>query len=360
MTGIKIKWYFSDRHGIEINLPSHKRYVDQRNRLFAKIINLVSSSNNSKTLETIEKVRRDLVKGAQILQPSCDESKILLESEEMEKVINTVLNLTVETIDVEIRYNLSKEELDDCAKIFFYLTNCPNSNLVVFGSFLKKLFLEYSKPMILGTLGKLHAELIKKNYSSERKVVSFFVENISTELSLAHQDLAILNTGSSSFPSKHTNISSLKNAYIQAITNHPVHILNNSDSFSPSAFIPFCDLGGNMETVGTNNKEFPIPVCSAFVKTILNNQVCYKIDVNEYIKEVKFDGQEKISLNLFLDYNEEKQYIGQKREIPVNSSLSMSRNLLSIKNKGNFNEAMIYFATLGRYEILSSRNFDSF
>ena len=278
----------------------------------------------------------------------------------MEKVINTVLNLTVRNIDVEVRYNLSKEELDECTKIFFYLTNCPNSKLVVFGSFLKKLFLEYSKPMILGTLGKLHAELIKKNYSSERKVVSFFVENISTELSLAHQDLAILNTGSSSFPSKHTNISSLKNAYIQAITNHPVHILNNSDSFSPSAFIPFCDLGGNMETVGTNNKEFPIPVCSAFVKTILNNQVCYKIDINEYIKEVKFDGQEKISLNLFLDYNEEKQYIGQKREIPVNSSLSMSRNLLSIKNKGNFNEAMIYFATLGRYEILSSRNFDSF
>ena len=349
MTGIKIKWYFSDKLGNEINLTSVKKYVDQGNNHFAKIINLVSSSNNSRTLETIKKVRRNLVKSAQILQPNCDTSKILLEIEEMEKVINTVSNMTVQTIDFEIRYNLSKEELDECAKIFFYLTNCPNSNLVVFGSFLKKLFLEYSKPMILGTLGKLHAELIKKNYSSERKVVSFFIENISTQLSLAHQDLSILNTGSSFFPSKHTNISSLKNAYVQTITNHPVHILNSSDSFSPSAFIPFCDLGGNMEIVGTTNKEFPIPVCRAFVKTILNNQVCYKIDVNEYIQEVKFDGQEKISLNLFLDYNEEKQYSGQKREIPVNSSLSMSRNLISIQNKGSLNEAMIYFGTLGRY-----------
>ena len=351
MTGIKIKWHFSDSHGNKIELQSVQKYADQRNNHFAKVINLVKSSNNSRTLETIKNVRRNLVKAAQILQPTCDSSKILLESDEMEKVISTVLNLTAKTIDIEVRYNLSKEELNECAKQFFYLTNCPNPNLVVFGSFLKKLFLEYSKPMILGTLGKLHAELIKKNFSSERKVVSFFVENISTQLSLAHQDLAILNIGSSSFPSKFTKLSSLKNAHVQRITNHPVHILNKSDSFSPSAFIPFCDLGGNMELVGTNHKEFPIPVCSAFVKTILNNQVCYKIDVNEFIKEVTFDGQQKISLNLFLDYNEEKQYFGQKRDLRVNSSLSMSGNLISVKNKGNFNEAMIYFGTLGKFEI---------
>ena len=353
MTGIKITWHFNDKQGNELkSLPTVKKFIDQRNIQFSKMINLVHFSNNTETFEIIKHVRGNIVKSAQILQPNCDASNILLESEMMETVINTVLNLTAKSIDNEVRYNLSKEELEKCASQFFYLANCPNSNLVVFGSFLKKLFVEYSKPMVLGSLGKLHAELIKKNLLSEGKVVSFFVQNISTQLSLAHQDLAILNVGSSSFPSTKRNFDSLKNRHVQTITNHPVHILNESNSFSPSAFIPFCDLGGNMEVVGSSHKEFPIPVCNAFDNTILNNQLCYKINVNDFIKRAEYDGQQKINLNLFLDYNEEKQYMVQKREILVNSSLSMSRNLISSKNKGNINEAMIYFGTLGKYSIL--------
>ena len=103
-----------------------------------------------------------------------------------------------------------------------------------------------------------------------------------------------------------------------------------------------------MEVVGTYHKEFPIPVCSAFVNAILNNQVCYKINVNEFIKEAKYDSQ-NFNLNLFLDYNEEKQYIVQKRETLVKTSLSMSHNLISSKNKANIKEAMIHFGTLGKY-----------
>ena len=205
--------------------------------------------------------------------------------------------------------------------------------------------------MILETLGKLNAELSKKNLSSERKLITFFMEKISRDLPSAHQDLAILSTGYSSIlplDKKIVNRNLMTN-YVQTITNHPVHILNDSGSFSPSALIPFCDLGGNMEIVGTYHSHFPVPVCTAFKKKILNNQVCYTVDVNKFIKETEMNDQSKIGLNLFLDYNEEKQYIDHKREVLVNSSLSMSRNLIKNENKGNINEAMIYFSTLGKY-----------
>ena len=58
------------------------------------------------------------------------------------------------------------------------------------------------------------------------------------------------------------------------------------------------------------------------------------------------------SLTLVLDYNEDKQYIEQEVEPLLNASLSMSRNLIQNENKGNINEAMIYFSTLGKYFVL--------
>ena len=34
------------------------------------------------------------------------------------------------------------------------------------------------------------------------------------------------------------------------VTNHPVHILNVNETFSPSAFIPFCAFGEDMKAMG--------------------------------------------------------------------------------------------------------------
>ena len=51
---------------------------------------------------------------------------------------------------------------------------------------------------------------------------------------------------------------------------------------SPSAFIPFCELAGDMSVVGTKLDKFEVPVCNSFKAKILNDQLCYEIDVNEY------------------------------------------------------------------------------
>ena len=46
--------------------------------------------------------------------------------------------------------------------------------------------------------------------------------------------------------------------------NHPVHIMDTTGNLSPSAFIPFCAWGGDMEVLGTRVTNFSVPVCSAF------------------------------------------------------------------------------------------------
>ena len=61
--------------------------------------------------------------------------------------------------------------------------------------------------------------------------------------------------------------------------NHPVHI---SDKKAPSTFIPFCSFGGSGKELG----NFQDSVCKVFREKIVNGQVCYEADVNQYKKDI--------------------------------------------------------------------------
>ena len=84
--------------------------------------------------------------------------------------------------------------------------------------------------------------------------------------------------------------------------NHPPHLLNMDNSNSSSAFIPFCAYRSQlvinrMETV--SNLSFPI--CNAFRPTILEGQLCYKLDLNLVSGKGK-----RNELMLLLDYNNDR------------------------------------------------------
>ena len=91
------------------------------------------------------------------------------------------------------------------------------------------------------------------------------------------------------------------------MTNHPVHIVTNRGRMSPSAFIPFCELGGNMSLMGIKIDQFDVPVCNSFKARILNDQLCYELDVNKFIDKADMEGVNRIGLTMILDYNEERQ-----------------------------------------------------
>ena len=94
---------------------------------------------------------------------------------------------------------------------------------------------------------------------------------------------------------------------LRRTTNHPVHIQDDDGTLYPSALIPFCEFGGNMSVMGVKVGNFQIPFCTGFEEKIINDKLCYTIDLNkkrhkEQVKEV-----EDLTLRLFISYNEDRQ-----------------------------------------------------
>ena len=93
---------------------------------------------------------------------------------------------------------------------------------------------------------------------------------------------------------------------IHKIMNHPVHIKEEDGKWSPSAMIPFCGFEGNMSFMGVNMDHFDVPVCNSFRATILNDQLCYEVDPNEFTDDV-LDKSSIKSIHFYVDTNDDRQ-----------------------------------------------------
>ena len=91
---------------------------------------------------------------------------------------------------------------------------------------------------------------------------------------------------------------------IQRLSNHPAHIIAEDGSLNPSALIPFCELG-NMSITGVKLEQFSLPVCQAFKRKILNDQLCYETDLTEYKQYVTYEVLKK-GFSFVVDLNENR------------------------------------------------------
>ena len=89
------------------------------------------------------------------------------------------------------------------------------------------------------------------------------------------------------------------------LLNHPVHILDDNDNISPSAFIPFCSFQGSPDLLSREFANFSLPVCTSFKKRLLDGQLCYQIDVNTLVNETTAAGLQRGGLALLVDANAE-------------------------------------------------------
>ena len=81
-----------------------------------------------------------------------------------------------------------------------------------------------------------------------------------------------------------------------------------------------------MSIMGQKINQFELPVCKSFKPKILNDQVCYEVDINRFKNNVSVEEFKK-GLTFLVDTNEERQYPTAK------------------SNKSGF---MIYLDTLGK------------
>ena len=80
-------------------------------------------------------------------------------------------------------------------------------------------------------------------------------------------------------------------------------------------------------------------------------QNCYTINVNEFKNKVKMS-KKRVGLNLYLDYNTEKQTYIQRKGNNGNSFGSKKEreeNPFSKNTINSKNDALIYFGTLGKH-----------
>ena len=54
-------------------------------------------------------------------------------------------------------------------------------------------------------------------------------------------------------------------------------------------------------------EEFHVPVCNIFRPKILNKQLCFEVDINQY-KDTFSASNLKIGLTFFVDLNEDRQF----------------------------------------------------
>ena len=101
--------------------------------------------------------------------------------------------------------------------------------------------------------------------------------------------------------------------HLHKISNHPVHILDNKNMMSPSSFIPFCQFGEDMMLMGIMNSNFSVPICNSFKSYILNDQLCYQLDMNRIKNEFSAENL-KLGITFFVDINEDRQYSWDQKE----------------------------------------------
>ena len=131
------------------------------------------------------------------------------------------------------------------------------------------------------------------------------------------------------------------------IINHPVHIVGKDGVTSPSALIPFCDFGGNMSAMGVKIDDFDVPVCNSFQAKILNDQICYEVDLNSFSDKDNIERYLKFGFIFLLDYNEDRQSIFGKVSMKTQNEDLAYR----IAESNEIDNAFIYLDTIGKNDV---------
>ena len=127
---------------------------------------------------------------------------------------------------------------------------------------------------------------------------------------------------------------------ISFASHHPVHMIDEKGSKSPSSFIPFCEFGENMSAMGIRIDDFDVPVCNSFKAKVLNDQLCYQVDPNVF-KNSSDDLTE--GLTLLIDLNEDRMVLREEKTHNESKNHGLNKRITHLHKQG----ITIYLDTLG-------------
>ena len=98
-----------------------------------------------------------------------------------------------------------------------------------------------------------------------------------------------------------------------------------------------------MTAVGVNTDQLDVPVCNCFQTRILNDQLCYEVDLNRFSNKDNIAKELKSGFAFVMDYNEDRQVTFDKISIQLEDKGLVSRMVESHDNE----QASIYLDTIG-------------
>ena len=116
-----------------------------------------------------------------------------------------------------------------------------------------------------------------------------------------------------------------------------------------------------MSTMSIKNDHFYLPVCDSFKPRILNDQLCYEVDLDQYKTDLNIANKLKSGLVFLMDYNEDRQIT-----LEGHVERSTYDNLIGAIDKSSDDEkAIIFLDTIGKHVndrlwVFAMKHFDNF
>ena len=104
--------------------------------------------------------------------------------------------------------------------------------------------------------------------------------------------------------------------------------------------------------LGAKIYQFEVPVCRGFKSTILNDQLCYEVDLNSFSNKSNIQKELKLGFNFLMDYNEDRQVLFDKST--SKKKLWLAR---SVVESDESQEAFVYLDTIGKRSDLNTAIF---
>ena len=107
-----------------------------------------------------------------------------------------------------------------------------------------------------------------------------------------------------------------------------------------------------MSAMGVKIDQFDYPVCNAFDAKIMNDQLCYEVDINRFSNKNNIENELKLGFNVLMDYNEDRQVTFDQNISKIKVGLAES-----VASSDHNQHAFVYLDTIGEiFKIYKLKN----
>ena len=112
-----------------------------------------------------------------------------------------------------------------------------------------------------------------------------------------------------------------------------------------------------MSSMGVEVEQFDVPVCNSFQATILNDQLCYEVDLNRFSIKSNLKSELRSGFSFIMDYNEDREVIMTES---VNNEEKHPNMMSQILESDDDPSAAIYLSTIGNTSTYHCKSWKTF